>query len=799
MSDELVPVGRGGLLAEPLVDSWQEARPPVPALQKSPLERPLAALRRFKWLALAVTLLATAGGFVATRFLTPEFTVGASIMIATSRQGDDRTGPIRSSGFLMDDDWAQLLRSYTISDAVVRKLSLFLEPDNRARDSSVFRGFGLADQFYPGKYELVIDRTRKRWLLSSSPSGVAVDSGGVADSVGNKLVPGFKWQVPAWVFTGEGERKIAFTVAPPREIATKLIGRLGTRRQEGSNFLGLTLTDEDPHLAANILNTWLSEFVAVAADLKTRKLTEFARTLEAQVHTQKNALDSAERAYESFRVRTITEPREGAIIAAGLQETRDPVMREYFDRTIDYEDTKRDVLLLQSLLPTLSRDSIPREALLQIRSVAASSAGDPLRTALADFRAAENELANAKALYTDEHPITKAAVAKFNTLRQQKIPQYAADLLASLRTRAREDSLRLAASGQNMQKIPQRTIEEERLRRARDVVAGLYTNLQNRFAEAQLAEASATPDVRVLDQAIAPLRPEKNTKPRILMIAILGGIGAGIALAILLDRIDSKLRYPEQATEDLGLPIAGIVPRFPKQGVDRNSPEQMFQLIESFRSLRMSVMQVSNGGSISFAVSSPAPAEGKSLISANLAMSFADAGLRTILVDGDTRRGALHEMFGLSGAPGLTDYLSGQASLSDVTRPTTHAALNIIPCGVRQKRSPELLTSERLPRLVAELRSSYDVVIFDTPPLAAGIDGYSIATATGHLLVVLRIGQTARRMAAEKLQMFERLPVDIVGAVLNGIQFEGGFSYYGYDSGYEATDEAEGSEMVKLS
>jgi capsular exopolysaccharide synthesis family protein len=337
------------------------------------------------------------------------------------------------------------------------------------------------------------------------------------------------------------------------------------------------------------------------------------------------------------------------------------------------------------------------------------------------------------------------------------------------------------------------------LRRARDVVAGLYTNLQNRFAEAQLAEASATPDVRVLDQAIAPLRPEKNTKPRILMIAILGGIGAGIALAILLDRIDSKLRYPEQATDDLGLPIAGIVPRFPKQGVDRNSPEQMFQLIESFRSLRMSVMQVSNGGSISFAVSSPAPAEGKSLISANLAMSFADAGLRTILVDGDTRRGALHEMFGLSSAPGLTDYLSGQASLSDVTRPTTHAALNIIPCGVRQKRSPELLTSERLPRLVAELRSSYDVVIFDTPPLAAGIDGYSIATATGHLLVVLRIGQTARRMAAEKLQMFERLPVDIVGAVLNGIQFEDGFSYYGYDSGYEATDEAEGSEMVKLS
>src|SRR5205085_6840318 len=99
--------------------------------------------------------------------------------------------------------------------------------------------------------------------------------------------------------------------------------------------------------------------------------------------------DSAERELESFRVRTITEPREGAPIAAGLEATRDPVMKEYFERTIDFEDTKRDVQLLQALLPTLSRDSIPREALLPIKSVSASAAGEPLRTALGDFRTAE--------------------------------------------------------------------------------------------------------------------------------------------------------------------------------------------------------------------------------------------------------------------------------------------------------------------------------------------------------------------------------------------------------------------------
>ena len=81
------------------------------------------------------------------------------------------------------------------------------------------------------------------------------------------------------------------------------------------------------------------------------------------------------------------------------------------------------------------------------------------------------------------------------------------------------------------------------------------------------------------------------------------------------------------------------------------------------------------------------------------------------------------------------------------------------------------------------------MVIFDTPPLAAGIDGYSIATAAGSLLVVLRVGQTMRRMASEKLRMFERLPVNVVGAVLNGIQMHGEYGYYGYVAGYEARDE----------
>jgi tyrosine-protein kinase Etk/Wzc len=194
---------------------------------------------------------------------------------------------------------------------------------------------------------------------------------------------------------------------------------------------------------------------------------------------------------------------------------------------------------------------------------------------------------------------------------------------------------------------------------------------------------------------------------------------------------------------------------------------------------------------VSVAVSSPSPGDGKSLVSTNLALSFADAGLRTVLVDGDTRRGGLHDIFGASHKPGLTEYLAGTVELPGVLQATAHDNLYMVACGTRRRRSPELLTSPRLSEFIAQLRASYDVIVIDTPPLAAGIDGYAISAAAGNMLLVVRVGQTARRMAAAKLVIADRLPINIVGAVLNGVQLSGEYEYYGYASGYSPEEVGE--------
>jgi polysaccharide biosynthesis transport protein len=795
MSEDLVPASQAQY-ADTQLQQWQEQpQHGTPNPAKSPLERPLAAIMRYKWLMLVVVVLSSLGGLAATRLLTAQYEVQARLMIMTGNQGDDRLGPIRSPGLLQPDDWTQLIRSFVIVDPVVRKLSLFLTPRS-ALDAEVFRGFAVADSFRAGRYELDIDRAQKRWVLMIAPSKFALDSGTVGDSLGRKL--GFKWTLAPQALNGQGVRSVEFTVSTLREAAVQLINRIVPQRTDKSNFVRLTFEDPDPQRAAETLNEWMRQFVSVAAVLKKQKLTEFSNTLEGQLQTQKQALDEAEEQLQTFKVQTIAQPSEGSAVAAGVQETRDPVFKAFFDKSFEYEEVHRDVQFLRSLIASLARDSVPSDALLQVNTVAAGSpASRALQDAVNQYHAARATLSSQKLVYTDEHPIIKQSIAEMNSLKNEKIPLYARELLTTLRSREVEDSNRVADMKVNLQEIPPRTIEEERLRRKRDAAARLFTDLQARHSEAELAEKSSTPDISVLDWAIAPIYPTKNTKPRLILMAIVGGLGAALALAILLDRIDGRLRYPEQATDDLGLPVAGTVPRFPKGGIDHNSPDATYQLVESFRSLRMTVLQAGHGGPVALAVSSPSPGDGKSLISANLAMSFADAGLRTVLVDGDTRRGALNEMFGLQSAPGLTDFLGKRFELDQVLMPTSHPALSVIACGTRRRRSPELITSPRLGALVEALRATHDVVIFDTPPLAAGVDGYAIASATGSLLVVLRIGRTARRMAAEKLRLLDRLPVEVLGAVLNGIQLSGAYAYYGYVPGYEAEDESEETAIVK--
>ena len=774
--------------------------------------RYFSALRRYKWLILILVIVGGAAGVIVTKFLPPEYATQGQLWINDNgaAQRNEAPGPVQGDELLAAGAWADLLKSSTIMDRVVKKMSLYLWPKDLA-DSAVFAGFEPGPGFRGGSYALRVDPAGQKYSLVTE-QGAIVESGAVGDSVGRSV--GFLWK-PRPEALGHG-RAIQFTVADPRDVAMGLLGRMDVTLPERSAFLKVTMTGRSPRRTAAILNAVMSEFVATAGELKRRNLEQSATMLGEQLDTARGNLRSAESAYQTFRQNAITLPQDNAPGAPGTDPLtmaavggnqpggagqagmpndplggnvagENPVVGNYFTDKAQLEQLQHDQAALQQLVQ--HPDAINADAFVPILTAHTSPA---LQSALTDLGKREAELRTAREVYTEQHPTVVALRTSVQAMRTQTIPGILKGLIAQIQSREQDLQGQIASAGKELKAIPPRTIEQMRLERDVNTKTQLFQMLQARYEEMRLAEASAIPDISILDTAVAPLLPTKNTTPSIIAFAIVASLGGALGLALLLDHTDPRFRYPEQVTSDLGLTILGAVPSIKRARSGEPNPEEAAQVIEAFRTIRMSLTNSYAGaGSIAFAVSSPGPGDGKSLVSSNLALSFAEAGYRTVLVDGDTRRGQLHAMFGANRRPGLLDYLGGDAALETILRTTTHEKLALIPCGTRRHRGPELLHSQAMLQLMGELRARYDVILIDSPPLGAGVDPFVLGAATGNLLLVLRTGTTDRKMADAKLKLLKRLPIRLLGAVLNDIRAQGVYRYYTYLYGYTTSEDDE--------
>ena len=755
---------------------WGQVEPPEEGVNWSRL---IAALRRHQWLILLFVIAGGAIGAASTRLLTPEYQVGATILITETRQQSGSSGgPIRASALLQSSAWVELFRSFAIVDPVVRRMKLYVIPKTPS-DAALFEDLLLSPRFKPGRYVLQLDAQAKRYSLSTEES--VIESGAIGDSIGRRI--GVLWTLaPALL---EGRQKVEFELITPREASVTLNNQLVTFLPEESSFLRLRLSGTHSQLAAATLNEWLRQYVTVAADMKRAKLSELTSILGVQLAYAESLLKRNEVSLESFRVNAITLPTEGSPLAAGVEATRDPVLQDYFAQKVAFETTRRNRESLERLVADLRAGRADLQSFFSMPAVLAEA--PQLRSLLEELQLKQGELRRARQVYTDEHKTVRDLLAAVQMLQTETIPEAAATAVVTLRQREADLNGRIQSASQELKQIPSRTMQEMGLRREVAVADNLYRTLQSRYAEAQLAEASALPDIAVLDSAVAPQYPENSKAWRLVVMIVMGCVGLGICLAIVLDHLDRRFRYPEQATRELGLPIVGTIPALSKR---RRSPDPVadVQVIESFRALRLQLQHLTGRTPIMLTVSSPGSGDGKSLLSANLALSFADAGYRTLLVDGDIRRGTQHSVFGASVQPGLLNYLGGHRVLEQILQKSLHDRLTIIARGTRVPGGPELLASSTMAELMAQLKSRFDAIVVDSPPLGAGIDPLALGVHTGNLLMVLRIGETDRKLAFAKLQTVHRLPIRVLGAVLNEVRAEGAYRYYAY--GYGQPDAA---------
>jgi len=766
-------------------------RAPAAAVGEEPgpdWRRLATALWHFKWVVILFSILGTAAGVAAVRALKPVYVAQATVWIDVpdNRREPDRAGPIRPGGLLSADAWIDLLRSYVVLDHVVRELRLYLElktPEDTAR----FAAFGVTDTFRPGDYVLTVDAAGRNYVLAAA-KGPALEHGVVGDSVGAKL--GFLWApTPALLPPGV---KVEFTLATPRDAALRLGERLDIPPMDlDRNFLSVELRGTSPRQIANILNATTARFVQIAGQLKRQKLTELTKILEDQRSYAQRNLDDAEQALKVFRMRTITLPSDqptGPAGAAGGTQGRDPVVTDFFERQFQREQMRRDRAAIARALTPASGSTFPADAFASIGSVQHSP---ELSNALKELSDKQAQLRTYRYHYSDEYPLVKGLVAEIAELERRTIPSLAQALAAQLAVRESELGQQVDAASREIRQIPARTVEEARLRRGVQLAEESYNTVQGRFLEATLAaEASSVPDVKIFDPAIVPQRPVKNTAPRLLLMGLLAGLGLGVVGAVVLDRIDPRVRYPEQVSRDLGLPILGAVPHLRRD-------QEPAEVVEALRGVCLNLVHAYGAaGPLLVTITSPGPGDGKSFLAANLALTFADGGHRTLLIDGDIRRGILHRRFKVGRQPGLADYLREDATRDQVIQSTAYPWLSFVGCGLRTHRAPELLGAPAMGSLITALRPDYDVILIDSPPLGAGVDAFILGTATGNVLLILRTGYSHREMTGAKLEVLDRLPLRTLGAVLNDVPRGAGGHYYANYSyhlpGYEAVDEEDG-------
>lgn len=755
---------RPSVPAVPIAYQMEEAAP-------SDWQRYVQTIMRHKWLILLVTALGTAAGLVATRLIAPQYQAKAVLWVETqprSRTGEPGVAGTEAGG------WIELVTSATVLDSVVRELRLYLRPHS-ANDADVFGTFHIGEQVTPGVYAVSVDR-QSRFELKKDDD--VVQRGQVGDSIGQ--AQGFRWVPSREVLTAG--RNVEFTMVAPGDAAAAIASALKVRLDPGGSFLRITLKGENPQVTAATVNAIVARTVAVGSELKATKFQELATILGAEHDKAKARLDSVENLLKDFQVRHAGSLASRAM-APGSSAGSEPVALAG-----NLQQLRRDREQMESIVRDIPQSGLRYEAMAALPIVNQSPR---LKQVLDEIGRKQAEVRTLRTRLTEEAAPVQQLRGELEALETRTVPALANQLIAEMRANEGGLAPRVASAYGELRRAPVLALDQTRLQREAANAQELYNEVRTRFETARLSLISSLPDVRVLDQAVAPRRPAGNYAPLLIALAFLTSLALAIIVLTVRDGVDPKVRYPEQVTGGMKLTILGAVPHVGQRLVGSNDASA--PAIEALRALRLRVLHAhETDGPLMVTITSPSPGDGKSFVSVNLALSFAHAGYRTLLIDGDVRRGAQHRVLDLAWHAGLTDVLAGRTTLESAVRETSYTGLSFLGSGMRTQRAPELLLSPKLKDVMDTLGGQFQVIIVDSPPLAAGVDPVVLATATQNLVLVLRSGKTDLPLAVSKLEVLDSLSVHTIGAVLNDVRGGGAFKYYEYDP----TDYDEAVEQV---
>lgn len=572
-------------------------------------------------------------------------------------------------------------------------------------------------------------------------------------------------------------------------LVSDFIKRITVGPIRNSRLVDVSFRAKDPLLAAKIANTLASAYIDQNLEIKLEAVQNAGKWLHTRIEEEREKVEKAEqgllRYKEKHGIVTDFSSDVEQVTAQKLAQLNSQVVQAE-SRRVEAETRYNQALGLVGSPDML--DSIPEvlnnELIRQIKSMEV------------DLYKRMSELSKK---YGQKHPQMVAIESELQTLQKRKA-QEVDRVINSLRneyrvTLAKEKSLKEALGKQKQEAIAlnQKAVGYGGLQREADSARRMYEVLIKRFKETSLTEDMRTGNIRIIDKAEVPSDPVKPRKKLNLLMAVMLGLFAGIGLAFFFEYLDNTIKIPEDVKRHLKIPYLGPVPLFEVNGQgqprDGTRPELVTVLTpkstasESYRGIRTSILFSSAESAPQvILVSSVGPAEGKTITTANLAITMAQYGSKVIVLDCDMRKPRMDKLLGVSRNQGMSNLLVGSgANILHTSVPN----LDVIPAGPIPPNPSEILGSARMAHLLGALRKRYTRVLIDSPPSTAVTDAVALSKSVDGIILVIRAGSTTREMAKNGVAQFDAVGAPMLGVVLNGVGVgRGSYYYYQYSYGY---------------
>ena len=351
--------------------------------------------------------------------------------------------------------------------------------------------------------------------------------------------------------------------------------------------------------------------------------------------------------------------------------------------------------------------------------------------------------------------------------------------------------------------MPDKQMELARLNRDTDILNQNYGFLRQKLEEAKLSLVIQVGDAQFLDSAKKPDIPISPKHQKNIIAGLVLGTFVGLLITFLIEFLDNTLKTIDEIGK-YNLTVLGIIPSignpvnfakkkfFPWKNRSKDNGKLERRLItredpkspvaEAYRGLRTNMLYSSTKNIKSILVSSAGPGEGKTTTVANLAITYANLGKRTLLVDTDLRRPVVHKVFGLDREPGVTNYISGQTdSYNKLIKNTEIKNLFVMTSGLIPPNPSEILGSDNMLKLVKSLENDWDIVLFDSPPLVAVTDANMISKEIDRIVLVIKVGQTDKKAFHHTINNLKNIDAPLGGIIMNAVTNKSSYgSYYYY-------------------